>query len=180
MAVSVLQLMNIDTYDSFSLGLADVSQYSPNFVITNPTVEITPPGYPKIALPFTAQSVNIFRASDLKIVCDDSCSPLPDGVYTITYTVFPASTYSVTKNFLRVNEIVCKLQKLYLATDMECNCPSWYLISTKKTLSTIKLLIEGAISSANDGNQVTSFQLYRKADDMLDNIIKCNKNCGCK
>lgn len=179
MATPILQLMEIDTYDVTTFGLADISFYPPSFTVSNATLEITPPGYPKVTLEFNDHNVNIFRAQDLKIVCDDSCVPLPDGIYTFTYSVFPNATYSITKNFLRVKHIVCKLRKVFLALENECRCPVWYLEDTKKKLSTIKLLIEGAISAANNNDQVTSFQLYRKADDMLDNIIKCNKNCGC-
>lgn len=179
MATPSLQLMEIDTYDVNTLGLADISFYPSGFSVTNATLEITPPGYPKVTLSFRNGNVNIFRAQDLKIVCDDSCAILPDGIYSYTYSINPNSTYFVSKSFLRVKEIICKLQKVFLSLELECRCPVWYLDSAKKKISTIKLLIEGAISAANDNDQVTSFQLYRKADDMLDNIIKCNKNCGC-
>lgn len=174
-----LDLMLIDSYNLSTLVIADSSWYPSTFIITNPTLEITPPGFNKITVDFNEKSANIFRADDLGIDCDASCPDLPelpDGIYTVKYSVYPNSTYYIEKNFIRVDKIKDTYRKAFLKVDLG----TCYLTNKKKelknTLKRVKLLIEGSIAAANSCDQESAYQHYKKANEILQSILN---DCNC-
>ena len=165
--------MYLDTRDVNSIGFADISEYPTNFNVTNPTFEITPPGFPTINVPFTPKEANIYFADDLNISTSD-CTALPDGLYTVKYSINPSLNLSVEKTILRIEQFKCKYYNVFLATDLECQCSKEKLMEKKKGLQKAKLFIEGAVAGANNGDYLNSFKLYQKATSILDSISDCN------
>ena len=194
-----LDLNLVDLRDMSTLVISDVSTY-----LTIPTsdqiaLQITPPGgYPTVNVPFTPGSVNVYKCVDLGLTCSDSgCTPLPDGIYTITYTIISsatqsnnqnATTASITKKFIRVDEIKCAYEHAFIALDMNCHNDNQrgYMAD----LDRAKLYISGCIAEANRGNDVLSFKYYQKAEFILNTLacrytVNCNDRaffcgCGCK
>lgn len=171
-----LNLLYIDTHNSSTLGIADISQYPTGFTVQSPTVEITPPSFNKETIPFVANSLQIYNSHTLGITSGD-CTPtaLPDGIYTIKYTVFPAYRNYVTKSFLRIEQLLEKFDKIYVKLDiMQCDLATRNV--ERKQLNLIWEYINGAIASANNCAEKQAMELYNRADAALD---KFSKNCAC-
>lgn len=172
-----LDIIMIDTYDVKSIGFADVSSYPSNFTVVNETFEITPPGFPKINVPITPAAANVYHSDDLGITDpDDEFGSLPDGIYTVKYTINPSLNLSIERSVLRVEAIKCKYYNVFLYLDLDCGCNLTYINKQKQALRKAKLLIYGAIASANKQDYLTSFKLYDKADKLLNNLSKCECN----
>lgn len=180
MAVPILNIDYLQEKNSLTkLYVADMSTYNGYVTYTDgawthsPTLEITAPGFTKVALDFVPNSVNIFNASNLNINCD-SDSTLPDGVYTIRYSISPSSVYNIEKTFIRVVAIKCKFSRLFLGVTMDCACGQSKQTQLKAQLRDIKEMIEGAIASSNQGDIDSAMDLYNLADKALDRIQPCN------
>jgi hypothetical protein len=175
MANPVLNIDYLQEKNSLTkLYIADLSSYySYNPATHTPTIEITAPGFTKVALDFTPNSVNIFTASNLNVDCA-SDSTLPDGVYTVRYSISPSSTYNVEKTFIRVTAIKCKYARLFLGIDMDCACGQSKQTQLKAQLRDAKEMIEGAIAASNQGDVDSAMDLYKLADKALDRIQPCN------
>ncbi len=172
-----LDLIYIDTHNIGTLGIADVSQYPTGFNIGSPTLEITPPGFNKIAIPTVAYSLQIFNSHTLGITtgeCDPN--PLPDGIYTVKYTIFPSHLNYVNKSFLRVEKLLEKFYSVYLKLDI-IQCDWTIKTAEKKQLNLIWEYINGAIASANKCAEKQAMELYNRADAALDKFVK---TCSCK
>lgn len=167
-----LDLNLFDTYSLKSIGFADVSAYYNN-TISNPSFEVTPPNFPKINLLFTPKEVNVFKSSDLIPGCPED-QDLPDGIYTIAYSVSPNITTKITKSFIRVAKTVAKLQKAYMAVELDCQCNKSVTDPQKRKLQEAKLLIEASISAANSCDIILAQKILGKASSLIDNNSKCN------
>jgi hypothetical protein len=172
-----LNLNIISTHNVKTIGVADATSYPANFIITSPVLEITPPAFRKVSLPFSAKSVNIFNSNNLLITdCtnEDLLAPLPDGIYKLKYSIQPALTNYVEKSFMRVDLLKCKYTKAKLSLDIECDgCVN--KATDTKLLQRIKLLIEGSIASANECDEVAAMKKYSQAYKLLESF----KNCNC-
>lgn len=170
MAKPTLDLYLIDTRDVLTFGLADISSYPNGFSITNPSLEITPPGYNKSTVSITANAANFYRSADLHLDCDDNCGvALPDGIWEVKYSVYPNSTYYIEKKFLRTEAIEEKHLQAFLYLDLsDCGEENNKL---KRNLRSAKLLIEGAKAASKDCNLDMAFKLYKKAEQIIDNIL---------
>lgn len=168
-----LDLLMMDTHNSKFLAIGDGSLYPPGYNIISPTLEIFPPSFPAKSFPFTPRSVEIFNSYTLGITCsEDTCdfTDLPDGIYKLKYSIVPAYTYFIEKNFLRVDNLYKKLDTAYLKMDVCLDRRS-----SEKTLDEIEEYIEGAIAAANNCALKLSLQLYNKANTLLDQYNnKCN------
>ncbi len=186
MAIStVLPILNLSLFDmrnQSSLAIVDLSSY-----LTLPTsdqlaLQITPPGWPTINVPFTPGTVNVYKCVDLGIECDASeCCPLPDGIYDVVYTIASGSpiipnvppttqTTSLEKTFIKIDQLRCKFQNAFLKVDLACDCASDEQRQYKQELRRIDLIMNGAVAEANSCNDLMAFNLYQKANQMIDNI----------
>lgn len=166
MAVS-LNLRIVPSYSLDTLVIRDISEYG-NTIISNPSFEITPPGYPKVNIPFVPKQTNEYTSAHLEI-CD--ADTLPDGIYTVKYSVRPNVNNFVEKTFIKVDKLVCQYEKLLLILLEPCDCEPY-----RENLHNIKLLIEGSIAAANICDTKMSVKLYKKAKDMID---QATKGCNC-
>ena len=179
----VLQLPNlllslIDLRSSSIIAISDVSTYTTLPVAPNYNMQITPPGYPTLSVAFTPGQVNVYQCADLGLTCGDTdCTPLPDGIYAVVYTVRPAAgqtftTTTINQKFIKIDHIKCKYQHAFLKIDLECVCHDRNWDTYMGELRMIKLFIDGSVAACNDSNYALSEQLYKRADTMLNGIGK--------
>lgn len=180
-----------DTRDSSIILIADISSYPTNFTPLNPSLEITPPAYPKINVEFTPRAQNIYRSIDLEITCDDElCTPLPDGIYKVKYTIDnnvnncvshgEMQRDSVEKKFMKVDRIMCKYITKYDKVYGLCDCMTERQKQLIRILDKIKLLINGSIAAADECDDKGAYLMYQKADKLLDSLdCETKFPCGC-
>lgn len=172
---TTLDILVINTYNTETLGIADNSVY--DIAISAPTIDITVPGEPVLALPFTPNDFNVFNSTSLGLTTvGDPLAPLPDGVYFLKYSIAPSTTYFVEKSIMRTALIQEKFDNAFMKLDM-MECDSAIKTQSKVTLNSIYYLIQGSIAAANNAAVDTANKLYAQANRMLDNFIKTN--CGC-
>jgi hypothetical protein len=179
MADLKLDILVIPTYNALTLGVADASTYptSPP-IVSSPTIDITIPSFGEVSLPFIVNDFNVFSSSTLGITAvGEPLVPLPDGVYTLTYTVAPAFENSVTKTFMRTEVIQEKFDKAFMKLDM-MECDRAIKTQQKVDLNSIYFFIQGSIAAANNCAVDESNKLYAQATKMLNNFTKNNCNCS--
>lgn len=175
MATPVLDIIFPDTRDNKYLAIADVSDYR-EVNVNNPTIEITVPGYSVKTLDFTPASIQTYNSNTLGITCDGcDYTGLPDGIWTVKYSIAPSYKYYIEKTFIRVYNIYEKLDKAYMKMDF-MECYSQIKREDELFLNTVETYIEGAVASANNCSNKLAMQLYQKANTMLTNFLnnKCN------
>ena len=174
-----LDILVLNTYSKLTLGIADISTYPASPPIANPTITIDiPNGFGNVSLPFTPNSFNVFN-SILLGLSDPTLplTPIPDGVYTLTYAVDPASINFVTKTIMRKEILQEKYHNAFMKLDMmECDGP--IKKQAKEDLSSIYFFIEGSVAAANNCAIDEANKLYNQADKMLNNFLKRNCNCS--
>jgi hypothetical protein len=178
MADLKLDILVMNTYNTFTLGIADISTYPTNPpVVSSPTIEITMPGFLPVALPFTVEDFNVFNSTTLELTpVGADLIPLPDGVYFLKYSVAPAYENYVEKNIMRVDQIQEKFDNAFMKLDM-MQCDMAIKTQSKVQLNSIWYMIQGSIAAANNCAIDTANKLYTQANNMLDNFIR--NNCGC-
>jgi len=173
-----LDILVINTYNTFTLGIADISTYPTEPpVVTSPTIEITMPGFDPVAIPFTVQDFNVFNSATLGLSeVGDPYLPLPDGVYYLRYSVAPAYENYVEKTIMRIEQIQEKFDNAFMKLDM-MECDMAIKTQAKVDLNSIWYMIQGSVAAANNCAVDTSNKLYVQANNMLNNFI--SNNCGC-
>jgi hypothetical protein len=161
-----------DSFNTYYLSIADISEYPAAWTVSNATCEVTVPGFPKKAVTFTAKSVNNYKSSHLGITCneEDDCVPLPDGIYTVKYSVAPNAVYFVEKSFMRVHQLRCRYGNAFLKADLADNLKSGEKRTLKKELYRVASLMEGAVAEANNCDTEAAYKYYRKASQILDKL----------
>lgn len=172
----ILDFTIVDTHNTLTLGIADISFYPSNFTVTNPTYEITPPSFSKVTTLYEKSEVLFLNSNSLNITCvsdPNLLTSLPDGIWTIKQSIAPAIDFNTEKSFLRTTNIEQKFGKAFLKTDLiECNMD--VRIEQMKVLDEIWFYIQAAISASNQCNNILAMKLYQDANTMLDNFIKGN------
>lgn len=162
-----------NTYNSNILAIADVSFYPIGFNPNNPYIEITPPGMPKVTLLFTPKGMNIFNSENLNLT--SGCpGPLPDGIYLLRYSIHPNYENFVEKSILRIDATMEKLDALYLGINLQ-RFDDKVVESTLEQVDVIELLLQGAMSAANECDEKLAYDLFRRANKHIDKI-KCYVN----
>lgn len=171
-----LDILVVPTYNTLTLGVVDASTYdvpSPSA----PTIEISVPGFGKVTLPFVPNDFNIFNSTSLGLTeLGDPLTPLPDGVYTLRYSISPAYINFVEKNIIRVEMLQEKFDEAFMQLDM-MQCDLAIKQQQKVDLNSIYFFIQGAIAAANNCAVETANKLYRQATIMLNNFNK--RGCQC-
>jgi len=173
-----LDILVIPTYNTLTLGVADASTYDTDPpVVSSPTIEITMPGFAPVSLPFNVNDFNIFNSASLGLsALGDPLIPLPDGIYTLTYSVAPAYQNFVTKTIIRVEQLQEKFDSAFMKLDM-MECDLAIKTQAKVDLNSVYYMIQGSIAAANNCAVDTANKLYTQANRMLDSFIR--NNCGC-
>lgn len=177
MADLSLDILVIPTYNTKTLGVADNSTYPDSPAVQAPTIEITVPGFGLVSIPFTPNDFNVFNSSSLELTAvGEDLIAIPDGVYTLTYSVTPAYLNYVTKNIMRVEQIQERFDNAFMKLDM-MQCDLAIKKQSKVELNSIYFLIQGSIAAANNCAVDVANKLYLQASKQLDRFI--NNNCGC-
>jgi hypothetical protein len=174
-----LDILVVPTYNTQTLGVVDASTYPTNPPnVSSPSIEIAVPAFGSVVLPFTPNDYNIFTSASLGITAvGDPLLPLPDGIYTLTYSVAPAYLNYVTKTFMRVDALQEKFDEAFMKLDM-MECDRAIKTQAKVDLNTIYFFIQGSIAAANNCAVDTANKLYQQANMMLNNFIKNGCNCS--
>lgn len=176
MATPTLDLLYLDSHSSKNLIIADISQYPTGFNVTTPTIEITVPSFDMKSLAFTERTIQVYNSLTLGITTSDcDIIPLPDGIYKIKYSIFPAYKYYVNKSFLRVDKLLERFDNEYVKLDI-AQCDMAIKASYRRDLDVIWDYINTAIASANTCSEKQAMELYNRASDALN---KFNKTCNC-
>lgn len=158
------------------LGIADSSTYATP--PSSPTIEIDVPSFGAVSLPFVINDFNIFNSTTLNITsAGDPLVPLPDGIYTIRYSIAPAYENYVEKTIMRVDRIQEKFDEAFMRLDM-MECDRAIKMQQKVDLNSIYFFIQGAIAAANNCAIDTANKLYNQAQKMLDNFMKNDCHCS--
>lgn len=174
MAEPKLDLLLLDTHNTYSLAIGDISTYPTGLNIVSPTMQITPPSFPTVHVTFTERSVNIYNAYNLGLCAIESMSettPLPDGVYEFKYSIHPHHKYYTTKTFIKTDIIMEKFDKAFLQTDI-MNCDADMKARDMRILREINFNIQGAIASANVCANKLAMELYRKANQQIEDFVE--------
>jgi len=177
MASLKLKIVVLDTHDVEVINVADASTYPDGFLVLNPTLVATAPGFPPVNLtPFNVGGNNMLTSDMLGITAADVVDPLPDGIYQFSYSITPSSTAFTNISIMRVDRLQEKFDHVFMSLDFMV-CDNEIKTQAKVQLNTIYLLIQGSIAAANECAIIEANQLYDKASMMLDRMIA--KNCGC-
>lgn len=174
----VINFLVPDLHDLYHIGIADASFYPTNFTVTEPTVEITPPSFPKATLVYTIKNLNTYNSNDLNITCTTDVSlivPLPDGIWTIRMSIAPNTANYTTKCFMRTTQIRRKFGMALMKTDISHHGGNM----TKQQqdyLDEIDYYIKVATAAGNDNNAVIAMSLLRQANKMLDDFLQNRPN----
>ncbi len=166
--------MFIDTYNPKLLGIVDISTYPTNYPIVSPTLEITISGFAKQNIVFIPKTLNLFDSNNLGITCELECTnPVPDGIITVKYSIFPANQYYVEKTFLRTDNFQESFDSAFLNLDI-VECDGELKSIKKRQLDEIYYFLQTAIAAANKGSLQLSINLYQKASKMLEKFNSRN------
>jgi len=172
-----LDFIILPTYNTLLLGIKDCSIYDNNMIVTAPSIEITVPGFNSIMLPFNINDINVFSSSMLGLTpLGEPITSLPDGIYCIKYTIFPAFENFVEHSIMRTDKIQEKFDEAFMRMSfMECD--KVIKKQQKDELDSIYIFIQGSIAAANNCATDDAIRLYNKAEKMLNNFNK--NNCKC-
>jgi hypothetical protein len=176
MAALKLDFLIIPTYNSLTMGIADNSVYAENPpIVTTPSLLIKIPGEDPVTVPFIVDDFLVLDSVKLGFTTAGTFVTLPDGIYTIAYSVVSINNTVIEKTFMRVELIQEKFDKAFLKLEL-MECDGAIKKQSKIDLDTIYYFIQGAIAAANNCMQCEAEKLYKKADSMLDKFT--NNNCN--
>lgn len=147
----------------------------------SPVIDVLIPGYSQtVRVPFVPGKLTILNSVSLNLSCnpDNGLTDLPDGLYYISYRVYPHKQNFVVKPLLQTaqleNEYFNQLVKLG-STD----CDTQKNKRLRGYLQNIDLFLEAARASARICNKTKVNDFYQKAADLIEKI-EGYTNCGCK
>ena len=166
--MTTLDIAVIETHNPGMLAIADVSTYTAGKNIESPFVEITPPGFEKVGLAFTARSVNIYNSTSLGLT-SETIKPvsLPDGIYKIRYSIRPAYEHFTERTILRITALKERFDLAFLQSE-PLGCAPKESEKIRRKLDVISFYMQYSISAASICNDKLAMDLYRKAAKLLD------------
>jgi len=186
MAKHNLSLEIPQTLNDCIMRIVDTSVYGEDCInVKCPVLQITPPGF-ICAVDFVEPDITpgfcnlILTACDLNLQttnCDTKPNSLPDGVYTIRYSVSPNEYVFVEYNHLRVTQL---LKSYYDALCEIRNCtgkPSNEITKTLRDLYDVKMYIEAAKAKVEVCHEPEAgMNLYNYAKELLGKLT-CSDLC---
>jgi hypothetical protein len=152
-----------ETHSSKLLAVSDYSIYPEGYTVTLPYLEITPPGWDKVLFTFVARGTQVYDSNTLGITNGCEPIPLPDGIYTIKYSINPSYKYFVEKNIFLVNGLYEKWDECWVKAHLSCGINR----TTMQVLDGIECYIEGAVALANKCMTKAAYDLYNQANVLL-------------
>jgi len=164
------------------LVVKDCSFYNPEIVVTKAKLDLQYPNSSNyVNIPVGKNFSYIINSNTIgltNVTNSDALSDLPDGIWTIKYSICPNDELYVEYTFLRNIKQLIKYHNLFCQIEIDkCN-KKQYLEDLKK-IREIKDLIDAAQYLADDcGKYEKSIELYNEAEEMLNeftNDCKCGK-----
>jgi len=164
------------------LIVKDASYYNPDVAVTNAKLDLQYPNSNEyVNIPVGKNFSYIINSNTIGLTNvnnSDVLSDLPDGLWTIKYSICPNDELYVEYTFLRNVKQLIKYHNLFCQIEIDkCN-KKQYLEDLKK-IREIKDLIDAAQYLADDcGKYEKSIELYNEAEEMLNeftNDCKCGK-----
>ena len=167
------------------LRIFDTSIYSSDLSVDCGTLSIISPGYnlpvnievvPNFNLVLTACTLGIQSSG-----CEDASLPLPDGIYTIRYSVSPNSSVYVEYYHLRVTQTANRYYNLLCDVEMSACEPAPDVKEQLNELRLIKSFIDAAKSKVEYCHELEAgMELIVYAKKRLDRITDnlCADSCS--
>jgi hypothetical protein len=177
----ILSLDIPETLNTKIFRVVDTSTYSTNLGITCNRLQILLPGYlEEVILEILPNSENVFNACTLHLQdtnCDTALSELPDGIYTIRYSVAPNDKVWIEYNYLRIAQTLNTYYNILCSINLTGAEP----LATEKEklnkLRMLKMMLEGAKAKVEFCNNPEQGQLiFNYAKKQIDklNCTYCN------
>jgi len=181
MAQHVLSLEAPDTMNKCILRLVDTSVYNTDIPVKCPMLWVTLPGF-KYSVQFTETSglaispgfILNLTACDLEIQssnCGTTYSDLPDGIYSIKYSVSPNEHVYVEYNHLRITKALHKYQAILCELDIAACDPPSSIKNKLNQLRLIKMYLDAAKAQVEYClHAQKGMELYNYAVKLLDKM----------
>lgn len=170
--------------DPCVLRVDDLSDYVKEMPVTCQRLDIVVPGYTSpvtIELNDLGFSANL-TACDLGIqamACDEVREELPDGVYTITYSVNPNDQVKVSYYHYRMASLLRKYHSLLCCLDLTKAHTPELAESLYRDLTAARIYMDGAVSKAEWCESPSEAEaLYNEASELVDKL-KCRYCVNC-
>jgi len=161
------------------LYVIDASTYNSQINVQQPKLDILLPGRTTpVEFAFTPNTANQITSFTLGLT-SYSFIDLPDGLWTIQYSVCPSDKLFKKFTFFRISSLY---QKYYLALskvkiNFACNTDVIYTKSDEDLLRSIFILLNGIEANAESCNFETAKGMYKKAEFLIDTLIN-TQNCN--
>jgi hypothetical protein len=151
MAQHVLSLEVPDTMNKCILRIVDTSVYNTSISVKCPTLWITLPGF-SYSVQFTDDflapgfMLNL-TACDLEVQtnqCGTLYNDLPDGIYSIKYSVSPNELVYVEYNHLRITKALWKIRAILCDLDLAACDPPEAVDAKLKQIRRIQMFLQAA------------------------------------
>lgn len=162
------------------LIIKDASWYNPDIAVTNATLELQYPGSNNyVIIPVGKNFTYIVNSNTINFTNvnnSDLLANLPDGLWTIRYSICPNAELFVEYTFLRNVKQLIEYHNLFCSIQIE-RCDRKHYSDDLKTIRGIKDIIDAAQYLADDcGKYEKSMELYDYASSLLKEFTK---DCKC-
>jgi len=170
-----------ETLNAKIFRVVDTSTYSTELGITCNRLQILLPGYlEEVILEILPNSENVFNACTLHLQdtnCDTALSELPDGIYTLRYSVAPNDKVWVEYNHLRVAQAMNIYYNILCSINLSGCEPLPAEREKLNKLRLLKMMLDGAKAKVEFCHNPEQGQaIYNYAKKQLDklNCTYCN------
>jgi hypothetical protein len=175
-----LSLDIAETNNTCILRIYDSSIYSEMIDVECGSLQIIVPGFNlPVVLNVEKNFSRNISSCDLFLQtknCGTDCTPLPDGVYNIRYTVAPSDKVYVEYQYLRTTQLLEKYYKQLCNLELAACEPDADIKDQLKELRLIKSFIDAAKAKVEYCHEVSSgMELFNYAKKRLD---KFSNVCG--
>ncbi len=180
--ISQLDIYIEKILNSKLLIVKDASYYNPDIAVTNAKLDLQYPNSNSyINIPVGKNFTYIINSNTIGLTDvnrTDALAELPDGLWTIRYSICPNDELFVEYTFLRNVKQLIRFHNLYCQIEIE-KCQRKHYLEDLETIRGIKDIIDAAQYMADDcGKYEKALELYDYADSLLDEFTqdcKCGK-----
>jgi len=160
--------------------IKDSSYYNPDLAVTNAKLDLQYPNSDKyVSIPVGKNFSYILNSNTIGLTdvkYSENLSDLPDGIYTIKYSICPNKELYVEYSFLRNTKQVIKFNNLYCSVSVD-KCSRKNYSEDLLKLRNIKDLIDASKYLADCGKYERSIELYDYVNELLSEF---SSDCNCK
>lgn len=166
-----------DTTSVKTMRVSDASFYNPKIKVTCARVDVTPPGYLEpITFNVKAGFSIVLNASNLKLAkvkVYKKLQALPDGIYTIKYSINPNDGLWIEYDYLRISKLMEDYNAALLAIKITPYPLSREVQAELKRIREIEWYIKSAKGEVEyKGNRTRGMELYHYAAQLLAEMTK--------